>query len=159
MSAKARFMKKLQEQQPCHNGFANKGEADIAEFCQRMDQLQAQMTEWLDQTNIRIESSPALLSECLIGGKTFNVPAISLFYEERKIKFTPVFLYAQGVTGGVDVTFCPEGRAIPLRRLFMRSTEDSKNWTCNPADRPAASRSPFNEDTFFETIDCLLPDE
>lgn len=156
MSAKARFLNKLQQQQLSRHGFANRGQADIAEFCQRMNALMKQMEEWLVQTGIRIESHAISLSECLIGGEVFSVSEIGLHYQNRIITFTPVFLYAQGVTGGVDVTLCADGKMVPLRRLFMRSAGNVKTWTSIPAGKPASVRTAFTEETFFETIECLL---
>ncbi|MCS2158005.1 hypothetical protein MUU48_13935 [Scandinavium sp. H11S7] len=156
MSAKAQFLKKLQDQQPRPREFDSKCEADIAELRQRMGELQENMAAWLTDTGIRIEPQDVALSDLLVGRKTFNVPALGLYYDDREIKFTPVFLYGQGVTGCVEVSLCVQGRATPQYRLFMRSSE-SAGWTCSPLCIPGARRSAFSEDAFFEMIAGLLP--
>lgn len=93
MSAKERFLKKLQDKQPGRNVFENRAQADIAEFQQQMNQLQEKMETWLTGTGIQTQSTSVSLVELLIGGKTFSIPGIQLQYENRMVKFTPVFLY------------------------------------------------------------------
>jgi hypothetical protein len=156
MSAKAQFLKKLQDQQPRRRDFDSKSEADIADLRLRMGELQETMDTWLTDTGIRLESHDVMLSDLLVGGKTFTVAALSLHYDNRAIKFTPVFLYGQGVTGCVEVTLCVPGRITPVYRLFMRSSENS-DWTCSPVGIPGARRSAFGEEAFFEIIAGLLP--
>lgn len=157
MSAKARFMKKLQEQQPRSRVFDSKSQADIAEFCERMNQLQETMESWLTGTGINIETMPVSVLDAFAGNHSFTVPAIALRYGNRMMKFTPVFLYGQGVTGGIEVTLCSEGRITPLYRLFMRSGEDA-NWSFSTFGRPAAPRTVFSENAFFDMISVLLPE-
>lgn len=157
MSAKALFMKKLQEQHPRSRAFDSKSEADIAEFCERMDQLQETMESWLADTGITTEVVSVPLVEFLIGGNTFSVPGIHLRYENRMVKFTPVFLYGQGVVGCVEVTLCTQGKIASLYRLFMRSSDD-ESWTWSVSGNRAAPRVAFNEDAFFDMIGALLPD-
>lgn len=155
MSAKARFIKKLQEQRPYRGTYDTKYAADIAEFQLRTGQLQDDMTAWLTDTGIGIESIPVSVVELLAGGTAFNVTGIVLGYENRKVKFTPVFLYGQGVTGCVEVSLCVDGNVTPLYRLFMRSGKDV-NWTWSSA-RSATGRRGFCEDVFFDMIVDLLP--
>ena len=157
MSAKARFLKKLQEQHPRSRAFDSKSEADIAEFCERMGQLQETMERWLTDTGISAEAVSVLLVEFLIGGRAFNVPGIHLRYENRMMKFTPVFWYGQGVVGCVEVTLCAQGQITSMYRLFMRSSDDV-SWTCSVSGNMAAPRVTFNEDAFFDMIGALLPD-
>lgn len=155
MSAKERFLKKLQEQRPHRGNYDTKYEADMAEFQLRTGQLQDDMTAWLADTGVSIKSIPVSVVELLAGGKAFNVQGIVLAYENRKVKFTPVFLYGQGVTGCVEVSLYVDGSVIPLYRLFMRSGEDV-NWTWSSA-RSATGRKKFCEDVFFDMIVDLLP--
>ncbi|RJT37362.1 hypothetical protein [Rahnella woolbedingensis] len=155
MSAKARFLKKLQEQ-PSHRGsYDTKYAADIAEFQRRTVQLQDDMATWLTDTGVSIESIPVSVVELLAGGTAFNVQGIVLGYENRKVKFTPVFMYGQGVTGCVEVSLYVDGSVTPLYRLFMRSGEDV-NWTWSSARSPTGRRG-FCEDVFFDMIVDLLP--
>ncbi len=69
------------------------------------------------------------------------------------IKLTPLFLYAQGVTGGVEVSLHAQGRVTALGRLFMRAGH-VKHWTFNQQNGPACT---FDEEVFFEVIAGLLP--
>jgi hypothetical protein len=156
MSAKERFLKKLQDSQPRSGSFDNKGQADIAEFRQRMSTLQENMEEWLTDTGIRVENTSVSLVECLIGGKSFSVPGIQLQYEDRKVKFTPVFLYGQGVIGCVEASLCTQGDLTVLCRLFMQSGEN-RQWTWRPANAFTGPGGMFGEDAFFELVERLLP--
>ena len=156
MSAKERFLKKLQDSQPRTGSFENKGQADIAEFRQRISLLQENMEEWLEGTGIRIEGTTISLVECLMGGKSFSVPGIRLFYEDRQVKFTPVYLYGQGVTGCVEASLCIQGRVTVLCRLFMRAGEN-RDWTWRPANPFTGPERAFSEDAFFALIEGLLP--
>ncbi len=157
MSAKARFLKRLQEQHPRSGNFDSKSQADLAEFCERMSQLQDTMESWLTDTGICVEAVSVSLVEFLIGGKAFSVPGINLRYDNRMVKFTPIFLYGQGVVGCVEVTLCTQGKIASLYRLFMRSSDDA-TWTYSLSGSAAAPRVTFNEDTFFDMIGALLPD-
>ena len=154
MSAKERFLKKLQDSQPRSGSFDNKGQADIAEFRQRMSELHENMEEWLTDTGIRLESTSVSLVECLIGGKSFSVPGIQLQYEDRKIKFTPVFLYGQGVTGCVEASLCTQSGIIVLCRLFMQAGEN-RHWTWRPANAFDGPGGAFGEDAFFDLVERL----
>ena len=157
MSAKARFMKKLQEQQPRSRTFDSKSQADIAEFCTRMSQLQEAMTGWLIDTGISTEEMPVSVLDAFAGSRSFTAPGIALRYENRMVKFTPVFLYGQGATGGVEVTLCGEGHITPLYRLFMRSCNEV-NWSYSAYGSSTATITLFSEDAFFDMIGRLLPD-
>lgn len=157
MSAKAQFLKKLQDQQPRRDTFDNKSQADIAEFQQRMRQLLETTETWLTDTGIQAEEIPVSVFDSFAGNRSFSVPGIALRYEKRMVKFTPVFLYGQGVTGGVEVSLCFDGRITSLSRLFMRSSDDV-HWTYSTAGGIAAPRAAFSEDTFFDMIGCILPD-
>lgn len=156
MSAKERFLKKLQDSQPRSGSFANKGQADIAEFRERMNLLQENMEEWLTGTGIRVERTDVSLVELLMGGKTFSVPGIRLQYEDKLVKFTPVFLYGHGVAGCVEASLSDQGHISVLCRLFMRAGEVS-HWTWRPANAPTGPGGAFDEDAFFEMIAGLLP--
>lgn len=155
MSAKARFLKKLQDKSPGRGVFENKGQADIAEFQQQMNQLQENMTTWLTDTGIETNSTNVSLVEFLLGGRMFNIPGIQLRYENRTVKFTPVFLYGQGVTGCVEATLCAEGTTTPLCRLFMRCAEHD-SWTWRPVGWSTRPGEAFNEDVFFNVVEGLL---
>lgn len=157
MSAKARFLKKLQDQQPRSGLFDTKCQADIAEFCQQMGQLNENIESWLTDTGIGVEETIVSVLDSFASGSSFNVPGIVLNYEHRRVKFTPVFLYGQGVTGGVEVTFCADGQITSLYRLFMRSSDNSC-WSYSAYGSTASSRLAFSEDVFFDMIGSLLPD-
>ncbi|MEL4014430.1 hypothetical protein [Dryocola clanedunensis] len=152
MSAKARFLQKLQDKQTKSGPYNTKAQADIAEFQLRMSQLQASMEVWLEGTDIHPESRPVSLVEFLIGGKTFEVPGISLRYENKVVKFTPVFLYGHGVTGCAEVTLLADGSVIQLCRLFMREGKSSC-WTWRPAGNQTAPGGAFDENVFFSLLE------
>ncbi|HEY2454521.1 MAG TPA: hypothetical protein VGI71_18270 [Scandinavium sp.] len=156
MSSKSRFLQKLQSQQSGNTASENKGQADIAEFRRRMSELQKRADEWLAGTGGRTEHPSVSLVELLTGGRPFSMPGLVLHYDARCVKFIPIFLYGQGVTGCVDVTLCADGKSEPLCRLFMRTAEQA-DWTYTLAGMPTGRRRALNEDAFFEIIDSLLP--
>ncbi|MHA4830501.1 hypothetical protein D3C81_151090 [compost metagenome] len=157
MSAKARFLQKLQDQQPRTVAFDTKAEADIAAFRQRISLLHESMDEWLAGTEIRTEATATSLIEFLIGGSAFSVPGINLHYAQRSIRFTPIFLYGQGVTGCIEVCLTADGKISPLYRLFMRSG-GRDDWTWSPVRTLNAKQVRFDEEAFFTLIVSLLPE-
>ncbi len=153
MSAKAQFLKKLQASQAKPE---SRGLADIAEFRQRMIQLQETMEIWLEQTGIRVESTGVSLVELLLGATAFRISGIRIHYQGRVVSFIPSFLYGQGVTGCVDVTLHVEEERTSLGRLFMRS-RDASDWTYMPSASSGGHRLGFCESVFFELLGSLLP--
>ncbi|EPY5345298.1 hypothetical protein ACXDSS_004474 [Klebsiella quasipneumoniae] len=157
MSAKARFLQKLQDAQPGAKNYATKGLADMAEFRQRLGELRENIETWLAGTGIHIADAQCTLTEILISSAAFPISGFALHYENRIVKFTPVFLYGQGVTGCVEVTLVIGGQSSALCRLFMRSAE-SAEWTYASVCKPAGLRVLFGEDAFFEVIAPVLPE-
>jgi len=156
MSLKARFFKRLQEQQGRHDSFENKSQADLELFRQRMQLLQEEMENWLKDSGIRIETFSVRLVDLLVGNSAFDVPGHQLRYEGRAIKFTPLFLYGQGVTGCVEATLCAEGKITPLCRLFMKSGK-TNDWTCTQTGMLTRPERVLDEEVFFGIIEGLLP--
>ncbi|WP_162286786.1 hypothetical protein [Pantoea stewartii] len=155
MSVKTQFLKKLQARQPAPVTFTSKTQTDIAEFRLRMTQLQEQMDTWLADTGLNVEALPASVTDLLVGG-AFDMSAAVLRYDERSVKFIPVYLYGLGVTGCVEATFHNGGLVTPLGRLFMRSGTVN-NWTFVPPGALSPSGQAFDESTFFGLILALLP--
>ncbi|MCX8955744.1 hypothetical protein [Erwinia psidii] len=156
MSAKLHFLQKLQAQQAPARNINVKSEADIAAFHRGMGALQESVVTWLAGTGIRVSEKSSALTEMLISNAAFMVPGFELHFERRAVKFTPLFLYGQGVTGCVEVTLVADGQTACLCRLFMRSAE-SPGWTYTPVCKPCGLRAMFNEDAFFRVIESLLP--
>lgn len=157
MSVKSQFLKKLQARQLAASPFARKCQADIAEFRLRMTQLYEQIGEWLMGTGLQAEILTVSVRDLLVDSGTFEIPSIVLRYEDRVVKFMPIFLYSQGITGCVDVALCLGGKSTAQGRLFMR-TGNQTNWTLSISGNPAASCAALSEETFFKIIGDLLPD-
>jgi hypothetical protein len=152
MSAKAQFLQKLQDQLPRTAAFDTKAEADITAFRQRISLLHESMETWLTGTEVRTETTNTSLIEFLIGGSAFSVPGIILHYQQRSIRFTPIYLYGQDVTGCIEVCLCTTGNIQPLYRLFMRRG-GCDDWTWSPAGTLNAK-----QEAFFTMIAPLLPE-
>lgn len=105
MSVKSQFLKKLQARQPAPVPAISKSQADIAEFRQRMAQLQEQMDAWLTDTGLNVEPLTVSVPDLLVEGGAFEISGIVLRYDSRAVNFMPIFLYGQGVAGCVEVTF------------------------------------------------------
>ncbi|RWR02188.1 hypothetical protein ED28_11190 [[Pantoea] beijingensis] len=156
MSAKARFLKKIQALQPASCSFERKSQADIAAFRLRMSELQECIAQWLTDTGIETETSTVSLTDLLVDNQAFDLPALRLYYDKKAIKFTPLYLYGQGVTGCVEVSLCVERKQTPLYRLFMRAGSHN-DWCCRPAETPAGPVTVFDEEMFFSMIESVLP--
>ncbi|MGC0878332.1 hypothetical protein WKG84_12580 [Pantoea agglomerans] len=156
MSLKSQFLKKLQARKPAPILFTSKSQADIAEFRLRMMQLQEQMDAWLVGTGLNVETLSTSVTDLLVEGGAFEIDGIVLRYENRSVKFIPVFLYGRGVTGCVEVTLYAEGSVTSVGRLFMRADHFS-DWSFTPPDALSRPGQSFDENTFFSLILALLP--
>lgn len=154
-SAKSQFMKKLQARQPAPVAYISKSEADLATFRLRMTQLQEQMDAWLVDTGLTVEVRRLSITDLLAGSGAFAITGIVLRYEYRAVSFTPLFLYGQGVTGGVGITLHIGERITPLGRLFMRAGNIS-DWTFTSPEELSGSGKRLDESLFFELIAVLL---
>ncbi|MCZ4060582.1 hypothetical protein O3W44_17955 [Pantoea sp. LMR881] len=119
MSVKSQSLKKLQTRQPAPASSVSKSQDDIAAFRLRITQLQEQMDAWLVGTGLNVESFTASVTDLLVEGGAYKIFALVLHYDDRVVKFVPVFLYGQGVTGCVEATFHKGGHVTSLGRLFM----------------------------------------
>lgn len=119
--------------------------------------LLSKQTLLTEGDDISLECTSVPLTDLLVDSRAFEIPGIQLHYEKRTIKFTPLFLYGQDVTGCVEVSLCADGRLIPLSRLFMRSGK-STDWTYTLSGGSSWSRCDFGEEAFFMMLDGLLSD-
>lgn len=155
MSVRSQFLKKLQASQPDPISFTSKTQADIAEFRQRITQLQEQMNAWLTGTGLNVETFTVSVADLLVEGGAFEIAGIVLRYHDRCVKFTPVFLYGQGVTGCVETAFHDGRRMTSLGRLFMRSGCVSE-WAFTPPGVLPRDGKIFDESDFFGLIIAIL---
>lgn len=156
MSVKSQFLEKLQTRQSAPASSVSKTQADIAEFRLRMAQLQEQMDTWLASTGLNVETYNTPVTDLLVEGGAFDIVALVLRIHDRSVKYVPSFLYGQGVTGCVEVTFHNGGLVTPLGRLFMRPGT-MNNWTYIPPGVLSRPGQGFDESTFFGLILVLLP--
>lgn len=156
MSVKSQFLEKLQARQSATASSVSKTQADIAEFRQRMAQLQEQMDAWLERTGLNVETFTVSVTDLLVEGGAFEIDAFVLRIDDRSVKFVPVFLYGQGVTGCVESTFHNGGYRTSLGRLFMRAGTVN-SWTFIPPGTLSSPGQSFDESTFFGLILALLP--
>lgn len=156
MSAKSQFLEKLQTRQPAPASSVSKSQADIAEFRLRMTQLQEQMDAWLEDTGLNAETLSTSVTDLLVENGAFDITGIILRIDDRSVKFAPVFLYGQGVTGCVEITLHAKGCITSPGRLFMRAGHFSE-WTFTPPGMLPRTGQPLNESTFFGLILALLP--
>lgn len=155
MSVKSQFLEKLQARQPAPASSLSKTQADIAEFRLRITQLQEKMDAWLEGTGLNLETVSTSVTDLLVEGGAFDIAALALRIDDRSVKFVPAFLYGQGVTGCVEVTFHAEGCVMSLGRLFMRAGHFS-DWTFTQPEKLLRTVQQFNENTFFGLILALL---
>ncbi|HHR4016572.1 TPA: hypothetical protein ACS5Z6_004731 [Salmonella enterica] len=156
MSIKSQFLEKLQARQSAPASSVGKSQTDIAEFRLRMAQLKEQVDAWLVGTGLNVETLSTSVMDLLVEGGAFEIDALVLRIDDRSVKFVPVFLYGQGVTGCVEVTFHNGRLMTPLGRLFMRSGTVN-NWSFTPAGTLSRPGQRFDESAFFNLILVLLP--
>ena len=156
MSVKSQFLKKLQARQPAPVPAISRSQADIAEFRQRMAELQDEMNAWLTDTGLNVEPLPVSVPDLLVEGGAFEISGIVLHYGSRAVRFMPIFLYGQGVAGCVEVTFCSGDKVISQGRLFMR-VGSVNGWIFTPPDISSRSGQLFDEGIFYSLILALLP--
>ncbi|NLS53333.1 hypothetical protein [Hafnia alvei] len=155
MSVKLEFFKKLQARQPEPASAISKSQADIVEFRLRMVQLQEQIDVWLMGTGLTLEMLTTSVTDLLVEGGAFDISGSILRYDDRSVKFMPIFLYGHGVAGCMEVSLCFDGKVIPQRRLFMRAGTHT-HWTCTSKGALSLPNRMFDEDAFFEMVDGLL---
>ncbi|ELN2578970.1 hypothetical protein RY966_004774 [Enterobacter kobei] len=156
MSLKSQFLKQLQARQPAPVTSASRSQADIAEFHLRMTLLQEQMDAWLDGTGLNVERFSVSVRDLLAEVGAFDIDGIVLRVDDRAVKFTPVFLYGQSVTGCVDVILHAEGGITSVGRLFMQVGQ-LNDWRLTQPGAPALPGEHFDEGAFFRLILSLLP--
>jgi len=156
MTAKNQFLKRLQARHSPPTTFSSKHQADIAGFRQQMALLLDNMNAWLADTALQAEELTVSVTDLLVEEGTFDIPGIVLNYENRTIKFIPIFLYGQGVIGCVEVTLCTGNNVTRLSRLFMRAGQLSA-WSLNQQRNVSRPGELFDEDAFFRLINVLLP--
>lgn len=156
MSVKSAFLKKLQTRQSPPAIVTSKSQADIATFRLQMEQLQEQMTGWLVETGLQAEAFTVSVPDLLVAGGAFTISAIVLRYENRTIKWIPIFLYGQGITGCVEITLHAGERVTPLGRLFMHAGRLRVRMINQQSDASLHGHV-FDEDIFFHLIAGLLP--
>ncbi len=121
-----------------------------------MAQLQEQMDAWLEGTGLNVETLTTSVTDLLVEGGAFEVTGIVVCVYDRSVKFTPVFLYGQGVTGCVEVTLHPEGCITSPGRLFMRAGQ-LNDWSLTQPGAFALPGQRFDESAFFGLLSSLLP--
>lgn len=105
MSVKSQFLEKLQTRQSAPASSVSKSQVDIAEFRLRMEQLQEQMNAWLEGAGLNVETFTVSVIDLLAEGGAFDIASLVLHIDDLSVKFVPVFLYGQGVTGCLEATF------------------------------------------------------
>ena len=156
MSVKSQFLKKLHARQQTTTPFISKSQADIAAFRLQMDKLLLQMHSWLAGTGLEPESLMTSITDLLVEGGAFDIAGIVVRYDERAIKFMPIFLYGQGVTGCVEVTLHDNSLLTSLGRLFIRNGRVS-GWVFSSPEALSRAEKLFDESTFFTLILALMP--
>ena len=86
---------------------------------------------WPVDTGLSVEAFTLSVTDLLVEGGAFDISGIVLRVDNRAVKFVPVFLYGQGMTGCMEVTFHDGGNVTSLGRLFMRSGT-TNNWIFTP---------------------------
>ncbi|WP_241617734.1 hypothetical protein [Rosenbergiella epipactidis] len=107
-------------------------------------------------TGLTPEMLTTSVTDLLVEGGAFDISGIILRYDDRSVKFMPIFLYGRSVARCVEVAFHKGGGVTSLGRLFMRSGSVN-DWTFTPPGVLSRPGQRFDESTFFGLILALIP--
>lgn len=157
MSARELFFKKVKQNKIL---LRSEGpvEADIRAFCQRMDELAQQVTQWLDGTGIEIVRALKYLSDLSTVGASLNsgtsryeITSIRLLNGCRSVSILPERVYQPGEKGCVMMVIdVPSGK-----QRFYLSMMPGGGWFIRGEHQAIEQRVIMTEEVFFQSVDRL----
>ena len=160
MSARELFFKKVQQQNtiPITEGSV---EADIRAFCQRMNELAQQITQWLEGSGVVITQSTVYLSDLSTIGASLNsgasryaITTLRLQNRDRSVCIVPEQLYRSGEKGCVTLSMNTPESQSPGQQWYLSQAPEG-GWFIREEQQAATMKSTLTEDVFFRTIENL----
>lgn len=133
-------------------------EADIRAFCQQMDELAQQVTQWLDGTGIEIVCALKYLSDLSTVGASLNsgtsryvITTIRLLNGSRSVSIFPERVYQPGKKGCVTMMVdAPSGK-----QQFYLSMAPGGGWFILGEHQTTELCVIMTEEVFFQAIERL----
>lgn len=166
MSAKDEFFNKLQENKEKLESREQTVKADIEIFQRRMAELIKQITDWLDGSGIKIESTEKTITDDSLQAMEraeirslarYNVGVLKIINGDNFAIFTPERIYGLGAKGWVELMVCSGSFTRTTNKIRLRYIEASNTWNFMlPLTKGKEPEScVFTEDVFFNLISNL----
>lgn len=161
MSVRERFFRKVQQNQNPPAPAGGSVGADIRAFCQRMDELAQQVSEWFEGSGVEVIITTISLSDLSTIGRSLNSGAsryeitnIRLQNGLRSVSITPEQLYRDNMRGCVTLTIEAPDRHPARQRFHLRMAPEG-GWFILGEHQTATAERMMTEDVFFRTIENL----
>ena len=157
MSAKDRFLKKVQQRQAGITCAKPSVEADIQAFQWRMDDLAQQISQWFEGTCITVTSGRKHIHDLSTLGYSlgsgicrYDITTIRLHNGDRSVSITPEQLCREAETG--RVVMCVEAAES---QVYLLSMAPEKGWYIRSEHQSVKDKVVMTEEHFFRAIDRL----
>ena len=158
MLARERFFKKVQQ----HNDSVLPGkmsaEAEIREFCQRMDELARQINQWFEGSGIKVIIATRHIHDLSTIGYSlsngicrYEITTVRLQNGERSACIIPEQLCRGAERGCVTMRVDAPG----TRQVFHLSMAPETGWFIRREQQDVKDNVMMTEDLFFQTVDSL----
>lgn len=161
MSARERFLKRVQQKQNTTVPGDGTVDADIQAFCQRMDELAQQVQQWFNGSGIDVVIGTTSLQDLSTIGRSLNsgasrydITTIKLQNDTRSVSILPEQLYQKGQKGCLTMTVeMPD--LEPTRQHFYLSMAPEAGWFIRVEHQAVSGKTIMTEDVFFRAIENL----
>ncbi|HCM9274275.1 TPA: hypothetical protein N5L20_003094 [Enterobacter kobei] len=158
MSARERFFKKVQQNSNSVLPGKTSAEAEILEFCQRMDELAQQIDQWFEGSGVEVIIATRHIHDLSTIGYSlssgicrYDITTVRLQNGERSASIIPD-QFCQGAERGC-VTMRVEAPGI--HQVFHLSMAAETGWFIRRENQDIQKRVMLTEDIFFRAIDSL----
>jgi hypothetical protein len=161
VSTKARFFKKVQQNNTMTVTDERSVEADIQAFCRRMDDFARQVCQWFEGSGIEVIVSRKYLHDLSTIGFSLNsgsvcyeISTITLRHGLRSVTIMPEQLWRAGDKGCVTLTIDTAAGASGKQKFYLRMAPE-RGWLIRDEGQASADSLPLTEEVFFQTIESL----
>lgn len=161
MSVRERFFKKVQQKNNRAPDNNNPAEAEIQEFCQRMDDLAQQVNAWFEDSGIEVIIAKKYLHDLSTVGLSLNsgvcryeITTIRLQNGNCSVSIIPEQLCRAGEKGCVTMCVDAPGTASG-RQIFYLCMAPESSWFIRNEHQGGQGSVLLTEDVFFRAIENL----
>jgi hypothetical protein len=161
VSARERFLKRVQQKHNTTVPGDGTVDADVQVFCQRMDELAQQVQQWFEGSGIEVIIATKTLQDLSTVGRSLNsgvsrydITTIRLQNDTRNVSILPEQLYQKGSKGCVTLTVDAPG-CSPGKQYFYLSMAPESGWFIRAEHQAVSGKTIMTEDVFFRAIENL----